>query len=93
MYVQLSAVIVDADLANRQELANFLTSFGLNVVAQSSNVDSLTAALSRPDGPQLAIVNLDPGAVESLRKIAHQAREPAKYGVNRDHACSQRGSL
>ena len=28
MYVQLSAVIVDADLANRQELANFLTSFG-----------------------------------------------------------------
>ena len=32
MFVQLHSVIVDGDQENRQELANFLTSFGVNLV-------------------------------------------------------------
>src|SRR5437762_3386316 len=33
MNVQLNAVIIDADPVNRQELATFLTSFGVNLAA------------------------------------------------------------
>jgi pilus assembly protein CpaE len=70
MYVQLNTVIVDADSANRQEMANFLSTFGLNLVAQYPNVENLAATLSRPDAPQVVIVNLDPNAQETLKKIA-----------------------
>ena len=34
MYVQLNCVIVDADEANRQELATFLNSMGVNIMAK-----------------------------------------------------------
>ena len=75
MYVQLNSIIVDGDAANRQELANFLSGFGVNVLAQSASMEGLSAALSRPDAPQLVIVNLDPGALESLRKLAPLPRQ------------------
>ena len=38
MYVQLNCAIVDADANNRQELAQFLGQFGVNVIAQSANM-------------------------------------------------------
>ena len=60
MYVQLNCAIIDADPANRQELAGFLERFGLQVVAQLPGTDGLPALLGRPDGPHLIIVNLDP---------------------------------
>jgi pilus assembly protein CpaE len=75
MYVQLNSVIVDGDATNRQELANFLTSFGVNVVAQYQSLDGLATVLSRPDAPQLVIVNLDPGAMETLRRLAAMPRQ------------------
>jgi hypothetical protein len=34
MYVQLNCVIIDADPTNRQELAQFLTTYGINVLGQ-----------------------------------------------------------
>ena len=34
MYVQLNCVTVDANPDNRQELANFLSGFGVNVLAR-----------------------------------------------------------
>ncbi|HEY0008919.1 MAG TPA: hypothetical protein VGB55_09360, partial [Tepidisphaeraceae bacterium] len=75
MHVQLNCVIVDADDTNRQEMAGFLTTFGLNVLAQLGNVDQLPQLLSRSDAPQVVIVNLDPGAMESLRRIGHLPRQ------------------
>src|SRR4051812_9657197 len=71
MYVQLTAIIVDADQTNRQELAGFLSGFGLNVTAQMGSPEPLNAALSRPDAPQVVIINLDPMAHENLKKMAH----------------------
>ena len=41
MYVQLNAVIVDADGNNRQELAGFLSGFGINLVGQYPTSESL----------------------------------------------------
>jgi pilus assembly protein CpaE len=75
MYVQLNSVIVDSDGVNRQELATFLGAFGVNLVAQLPSVDSLPALLQRSDAPQLAIVNLDPGASDNLKKIAQLPRQ------------------
>lgn len=77
MYVQLNTVIVDSDAANRQELAGFLSAFGVNVVAQISSADGLPALLGRSDSPQLVIVNLDPGAQENLKKLAGMPRQYA----------------
>jgi pilus assembly protein CpaE len=75
MYVQLNCVIVDADEANRQELAAFLNSMGVNIMAQLPAPEGLSSLLGRPDAPQLVIVNLDPGAQESLKKIGHLPRQ------------------
>jgi pilus assembly protein CpaE len=75
MYVQLNAAIIDADAGNRGELANFLATFGVHLVAQYPSCDSLMNLLSRSDAPQLVVVNLDPGAHDSLRKIATLPRQ------------------
>lgn len=75
MYVQLNAVIIDADASNRQELANFLGTFGVHLVAQFSNCDSLGSLLGRSDAPQLVIVNIDPGALDNLKRISTLPRQ------------------
>jgi pilus assembly protein CpaE len=75
MFVQLNCVIVDSDAANRQELAAFLTQFGINLIGQFPNCDPLPSLLSREDAPHLVIVNLDPGAQESLKKVGGLPRQ------------------
>jgi pilus assembly protein CpaE len=75
MYVSLTCVIVDSDAANRQELATFLARFGVQPVAQFATPDPLPTLLTRPDAPQLVIINLDPGAHETLVKISHLPRQ------------------
>ncbi len=75
MYVQMNCVIVDADNTNREELAGFLVRFGALPVAQFATIDPLAGILGRPDGPLLAIVNLDPNPADSLRKIASLPRQ------------------
>jgi len=75
MYVSLTCAIVDANSENRQELANFLSRFGVQAVAQFAGPEALAALLSRPDAPQLIILNLDPGAHESLVKVGHLPRQ------------------
>jgi pilus assembly protein CpaE len=75
MYVQLNCVIVDGDSTNRQELATFLSTFGVNLIAQFPNADPLPALLARSDAPQLVVINLDPGAPENLKKIAQLPRQ------------------
>jgi pilus assembly protein CpaE len=75
MLSQLNCVIIDADPGNCAELANFLSRFGVNLVGQFGNVEPLTALLGRSDAPQLVIINLDPHAGETLKKIAHLPRQ------------------
>lgn len=70
MYIQLNAIIVDADNTNREEMAAFLTNHGINVVGQYGSAEQLPAVLSKPDAPQLAVVNLDPNAAENLKRIS-----------------------
>jgi len=75
MNVHLSAVIIDADANNRQELGKFLATYGVNLLAQYPNVDALPSILARSDAPQMAIVNLDPNAADMLKKIAALPRQ------------------
>jgi len=75
MYVQLNCVIVDSDPTNRQELAQFLTTYGINVLGQLPGADGLPTLLGRADAPQLVIINLDPGAQESLKRVGHLPRQ------------------
>src|SRR5436190_2965140 len=74
MYTQLNCVIVDVDANNCQEMANFLSRFGVMLTGQFANVDPLAQLLQRPDAPQLVIVNLDPNPAETLKKIGHMPR-------------------
>jgi pilus assembly protein CpaE len=75
MYVSLTCAIIDADAQNRTELASFLTRLGVQPMAQLPNVESLPALLSTPNAPQLVILNLDPGAHETLVKVSHLPRQ------------------
>ncbi len=80
MFTQLNSVIVDADNANRQEMAGFLSHFGINVTAQIPSADALPALLSRADAPHVVIVNLDPSAHELLKRIGHLPRQFPNIG-------------
>jgi pilus assembly protein CpaE len=75
MFVQLTCAIVDADAANRQELASFLARFGIPVVAQLNGTDGLSALLGKPDAPQLVIANLDPNAHAALKAVGALPRQ------------------
>jgi pilus assembly protein CpaE len=69
MFIQLSAIIVDQDMTNRDELGAFLRSRGLTIAASLANVEDLRATLQRMDTPQVVIVNLDPQATTILDSI------------------------
>ena len=75
MYVQLNCAIVDADSNNRTELAGFLERFGIVVSAQVPTPDSLPALLGRTESPQLVIINLDPNAPDTLKRVGHFPRQ------------------
>jgi pilus assembly protein CpaE len=75
MTVQLSSVVVDADAANRQEMANFLANSGVNVAAQLASTDALPSVLARSDAPQLVVVNLDPNPHDTLKKVGVLVRQ------------------
>ena len=74
MFIQLSAYIVDADPENRQELAEFLNHAGVGVNLALESAEQLDEALARGEPPQIAIVNLDPNAADSLRAVADLPR-------------------
>jgi len=75
MYVSLNCITIDSDSTNRQELSNFLGHFGVHVIGQFPNVDTLGHLLARQDAPQLVIVNLDPNPHEALKKVGHLPRQ------------------
>jgi pilus assembly protein CpaE len=75
MYQQLTCVLVDPDSSNRQELAGYLARFGVTTTGQCPHPDNLPNMLSRQDPPQLVIVNLDPAAHETLKRVGELPRK------------------
>jgi len=74
MFVQLNAIVVDADPTNRAEMSAFLTQHGVHVIQQLPGAETLPGLLPRGDA-QLVVVNLDPGAPDMLKKIGHLPRQ------------------
>src|SRR5438045_6449301 len=75
MFVQLHCVVVDSDVSNRQEMANFLSNHGVNVVAQLPTAEQLPTVLVRREAAQLVVVNLDPNPQESLKVVGQLVRQ------------------
>jgi pilus assembly protein CpaE len=75
MFVQLNAIVIDADPTNRSEMSGFLTQHGVHVVQQLPSVEALTTALQRSDAAQLVVVNLDPNAPEMLKRMGGLPRQ------------------
>ena len=69
MFIQLSAIIVDADTSNREELAAYLRSSGMTISASLNTVEELRASLQRREAPQVVIVNLDPQSTATLESV------------------------
>lgn len=75
MLVQLNCVVVDADAGNRNEMAGFLSRYGVTLAGQFAAGDALAATLGRSEPPQLVILNLDPNPQETLKKLGHLPRQ------------------
>src|SRR5258708_3652092 len=75
MFVQLNAIVIDADPTNRAEMSAFLTQHGVQVVQQLPSAEALAAGLQRSDAPQLVVINLDPSAPEMLKRMGHLPRQ------------------
>src|SRR5258705_5117956 len=75
MFVQLHCVVVDSDVSNRQEMANFLSNHGVNVVAQLPTAEQLSTVLVRREAAQLVVINLDPNPQDSLKKVGQLVRQ------------------
>jgi len=75
MFVQLHCVVVDSDVSNRQEMANFLSNHGVNVVAQLPTAEQLSTVLVRREAAQLVVINLDPNPHESLKRVGQLVRQ------------------
>ena len=66
MFIQLNAIIVDADTSNRDELAAYLRECGMSVTASCANAEELRTLLQRKESPQVVLINLDPQAFATL---------------------------
>src|SRR5256885_7486187 len=75
MFVQLNAIVVDADPENRSEMSAFLTQRGVHVTQQLPSVENLPNILQRSDAAQLVVVNLDPNVSEILKRMGHLPRQ------------------
>jgi pilus assembly protein CpaE len=75
MFVQLNAIVIDADPTNRSEMSGFLTQHGVHVVQQLPTTEALTTVLQRSDAAQLVVINLDPNAPEMLKRMGGLPRQ------------------
>ena len=67
--MSLNCCIVDADAANRQEMAHFLAQHGAAPVTQLQRIDQLPAVLNSADPPRLVVVHIDPNPADQLGRI------------------------
>lgn len=85
MFIQLSVVIVDADAANRTELAQVLAGYGLSVQQQFATMEELAGHLEKRDAPQVAMINLDPNArevLDALDRLPRQFKDTAFFAMS-----------
>src|SRR5260221_5708093 len=75
MFVQLNAIVIDADPTNRAEMSAFLTQHGVHVTQQLPGAETLPTTLQRSDAAQLVVLNLDPNPPEALKRMAHLPRQ------------------
>ena len=73
--VTISAILVDADPANRDDVAQVLASRGVTVAAQLDHLDQLQTTLARSASSPLVIVNLEPEPREALRRLGSIIRK------------------
>jgi pilus assembly protein CpaE len=64
----ISTILVDADPANRDDVAQVLASRGVTVAGQLDHLDQISTTLARIAG-SLVIVNLEPVPREALRRL------------------------
>ena len=70
MPADVTAILVDADPSNRQDVAQVLASAGVGITAQLDDVEQLAAALARGGGAaHLVVVSLEPQPRERLRRL------------------------
>ena len=69
MIVQLPTIVVDANPANLEEMADFLSRLGVDVVARHARLGEVDITPG-PRAPQLLVVNLDPDPHASLDALA-----------------------
>jgi len=69
MIVQLPTIVVDANPANLEEMADFLSRLGVDVVARHARLGEVDITPG-PRAPQLLVVNLDPDPHTSLDALA-----------------------
>ncbi len=78
MFVSLTAVVVDADAAQRQNIAQALSACGVGLAEQLDDLARLPALLGRAKPPRIVIVNLGSDPRDVLRRIdAHARKFPA----------------
>jgi len=75
MFLQLNAIVVDADPGNRAEMATFLTQHGVHVREQLPGIENLAGILQRGEAVQLVVANLDPNAHDALKRMGHLPRQ------------------
>ena len=75
MLLQLNTIIVDSDPTYRQEMSEYLSSYGVEIVAQLGDLESLPAALTKAGNVQLVILNLEPHGPQWLRKLGNIPRQ------------------
>lgn len=67
--MSLNCCIVDADAANRQEMAHFLSQHGVAAVTQIQRIDQLPSLLNGADPPRLVVVHIDPNPADQLTRL------------------------
>ena len=75
MLLQLNTIIVDSDPTYRQEMADYLSGFGIEIVAQLGELEGLPAAMAKAGNTQLVIINLEPSGPQLLRKLGNLPRQ------------------
>jgi pilus assembly protein CpaE len=75
MYAQITAVVVDADLANREEMTMFLSAQRVEIAATMSSLDGIEQLLGGLASPRLAVITLDPAPRETLAKVGSLIRQ------------------
>ncbi|MDQ3439155.1 MAG: AAA family ATPase, partial [Planctomycetota bacterium] len=69
MSAAFTAILVDADPANRDDVAQVLGSAGVAIAVKLDHVDELSATLRRNTTSCLVIVNLEPEPRETVRRL------------------------